>query len=886
MGQVTVQSTQADQSATGSDFPILPFDEGSWAAQAYAGRLGWKGTRISWSSHKALHADACIHPVEKGAGPGVMYGTTSNNRRRNVDFDDGLGHVTGLAIDLDEGIYDLEQIRRCTARLRKRDIRYHLQWRKAASGVYKIHLMLPYAEPYPVISVSSVREAQISLTRAVLGDVKFDPSTTKAAGVLFCMTIRDGDEPPSEEVYEGHYAIDMLGHHPTWLQGEKRKGRTRETPEDATPTSNLFLSAVVSHGWVDAKGAWDIECPVGHGDDYQGKTYLYPSGTISCMAGKCQAKPLGWFIDHLPPETRETMQGLITEPLVDALEAASMPTVSVAEAHAQMQTALRDNRPVEGHATVVQVSTGAGKTRAVAEYLNEYSAPFEDERIGLTSVLALPTNALLREVEQRITIEHKTRVGVLAVLNDDGTPACKKHKTASDLQKAGGNVHRLLCNHCEYKEGCPARDGTTSGQGALTLTNQALFSSVAAEHLDSGKHPLLVWDESPPWVRSTQILSRDLDWLLAEFDEAARPLRTVEQWLQGMAQVTLFADRYRAAVRPVLECLRWARASLPAGTYSAKDIVSRWAQIPLHQMILARAIAASGQEPTNDPWADLVDAYTHAYKLNAVEMGFDVMRPETRARVVRSEKLMSALGVLAGEEAILVISKDFMSFASLTPDGTLFRQRGGVVLDATANLSEIQALRPDTRVVQLRVADNGETERYVIYAAGLERKSLAHRPKRLDRCVVHAKAAVKRWANRELIAAPKVAVFTYKAYVNQVKEQWPEAEVAYYGNTRGYDRFYQEGFDAFITLGDPVQNLGALAMSWRVLKGDAAQSDGWQEYVDATASGELAQAHGRARSPQAKLGKGGRLHMHYGKKPPAGWDLEQTSVDGLSFVEP
>jgi hypothetical protein len=859
---------------------VAPFKD--WRGLVYAGRFGVVGTPIeSFKDLIELTNDATKVTFAKGEGPAVMTAFTANHRRRNEDFNEE-SVVTGLVIDLDEGVPDMAPIRGLVDWLKRRDIAYHLQWRKAET-TYKVHLILPYAEPTQAKDPVTIREQQAALTaRLIPAGIQFDYATTKAAGLCYLMTPRPGQTAQVyTEVHFGANALDFVTMYPPWLQGETRRKRSRA---EATAETTLLLGAIEVNEWVESKGAWDITCPIGHGDDYRSKTYLYPNGVISCMAGRCQGKPLAWFLSHLDEGVRNEIIASSITPL--KVELARVETkVTLTKAHSDMHEALADNRAIEGHATVVQVSTGAGKTRAIAEYLNAYSAPFEGERTasGLSAVLAVPTNALLREVEPRLTIPHIRKFGVLAVLNDDGTPACKKHTVAKTLQESGGNIHRLLCGHCEFKEGCPARDNATVGDGSLTLTNHALMPTVARDLLEKGRHPLLVWDESPQWVDTGNITLKDLDWLTTEFDREANPPRTSEAMLDAMVDVRLFPDRYRAAVRPVLEALRWIRTYWN-GVLNCGEYVRRWAGVSTNRIVLAKARDATGTEASGDPWKDLMACFADATMLNRSEMGYDGMRPDTQQRVLRAERIMRTLGLMAGEDAVLVVEPHHVSISSLTASGSLFRRYGGVVLDATANLAELRRLRPDLRAVTLRVADAGSTERYLQHLPGLDRKSLKHRPERLSQCVDHAKMSVARWAKAGRVEV-KPVVFTYMAHSKVVKTLWPEAEVGYFGNTRGYDRFFQEGFNTFITIGDPITNLSALALQWRVLTGAVPVSSDseWQRYVSASAESELAQAHGRARNPQVLKGPGGRIHMHYGRKVPAGWDSETTRVDPVSL---
>jgi hypothetical protein len=179
--------------------------------------------------------------------------------------------------------------------------------------------------------------------------------------------------------------------------------------------------------------------------------------------------------------------------------------------------------------------------------------------------------------------------------------------------------------------------------------------------------------------------------------------------------------------------------------------------------------------------------------------------------------------------------------------------------------------------VQLNVGDQGENYRYAIHTQGLSRKRLQQEIDVLVAAIRHAK---KTCEGREL---EKVVVFSYKDQESLIKKLWPEATFAYFGNTRGYDFYFQQGYDAFVTIGDPISNMDALALQWSVLTGGLPDnSEAWKAYVESSASSELAQAHGRARSPQLKKGFGERLHLHYGTKIPMGWDRDNCTIDTIT----
>lgn len=871
-----VTSTQI-QSATRFVAPnvaTIDWSPNDFKAFAYAGRFATKGDQLNgWYEYIQLHEEALNTEFAKGNGPGIMHAVSLTGGRQTQD----VSHITALAIDIDTNAIDPAPFFELCDWLKLNDITYLAQWRDAGY-TYKFHLVLPLAQNYPVYDAKAVREYRIELFERILRD-RYIPDIAPAVvnQLLYTYTKRPGALIPDQEHHLGSKALDMVGMYPPSVQRTARRRRVIGTEADATAEAHVLKKVLTIYEWVESKGAWDVKCPVDHGEDYHSKTYLYPSGHISCMAGKCQGKPTAWFISYLPEQLQMEVLDAGAHRLRNELTQRTLQFVHIEDANTKINEALRLTSPVERHATCIQVSTGAGKTRAVTNHLNQYSAPYEDEGVssGKTAVLALPTNALLDEVRQRLEIPHKRMVGVLAVLNEDGSPACKKYPQAKRLQESGGNVHRLLCSHCEYKDDCAARKGTRTGAGSLITTNHSLMTTAATEFHSKGRHPLLVWDESPKWVQTATLNNRDIDWLLSEFDKEAAPKKDV---LASIMDVRLFSDRYRVAVRPMLEIVRQI-ARAPIGQYKPSNVATNWTKAPVNKVVVLRALSVVGLEGNGD-WSDIVSAFNNAYRLNTIEMGFDGMRPDTQERVLRAERVLEALGVLSGEDCVIHRAEHFLVIASLTPEASLFKEYGGVVLDATANVAELTALRPDTNLTRIYVKDVGSVERYVITTPGLSRTALSADASTLTKTVDKAKKQVVKWARIQGIKEPKVAIFTYKDRLDEVKRLWPEADVAYYGNTRGYDRWFQEGFDVFLTIGDPISNLGSLALQWTVLTGKPPV-DGdiaFQAYISASAEAEAAQAHGRARDPQAKKGFGGRLHIHFGVRIPAGWNFENCRV--------
>ena len=237
----------------------------------------------------------------------------------------------------------------------------------------------------------------------------------------------------------------------------------------------------------------------------------------------------------------------------------------------------------------------------------------------------------------------------------------------------------------------------------------------------------------------------------------------------------------------------------------------------------------------------------------------------------------------------MVHSPGVISLTCLTENGALWRSHGGVVLDATAPVAFLEALRPTGGVVleEVHVQDKDPktTTRRMFLHDRLSRKELFSDP-----------AGILRGVNQKLLQAlgkapptPEegLVLFTYRRAIKepQLASVWQEllqglqnrfrsVELHHYGNVRGYDHWFRRGFTTFVTVGDPIPNIGAAGMQAAAAGLDAEEAE---EALKALARSELAQAHGRARDAQT----GHRRHFHFGMQPPFGWD---GSVAGLEVV--
>lgn len=820
----------------------------------------------TWSTYVTDHlqyAATAIVDKDDLFNPALVHGR-SDGFRCNV----GITSCTALLLDCDDPRPepDLTLLN---------GVRYLYQARPVAGG-WKFHLVLPLAETMVVSEtafapeqISARREAAIAWFSEAL-DRRLDEKLAGLAWVLHPYCRRSAtDSVPKTVVGEGALLDLEALLASTGFVDRARRGpkRTGPTP-DAAALSAAVLEALKDR-FLDSPrrpAGRPIACPFDHSGQSQSSTCVTDTGLIVCLHDGCHNRVQAeyWVRLGLP-------LGKFALEVQTQLAAAQSVKVTVPEAADRIAEALDAARPYERTATVVQVTTGAGKTRAVTSFLNRYCAPTEDGP-GRSAVLALPTNRLLREVLARIQVPHRVQVGVLAVLNDDGTPACKKHEEAARLQKSGGDVHRLMCSGCEYREGCPARDGASTGDGALTVTNQALLPSVVKTLQESGRLPLVVWDECPELVSVTALRFADLSWALDRFEEEDRPGPILARW----DRPPVFGEGYRVCLRPLVEVLQRLRFQ------SLTDAVEEYGRTRLSESQLARAEALLGLTvPVTGTWARIQRVAALGRRVNVSDSTFDHMTSVQQETVLRAEKVCSQLKPLLEPDVVTEKVLGGIQVTVLTASGRLWRDHGGVVLDATAPVAELQALRSDLVSVRLAVADAGVVRRLLKPQPGLARchfkRYSKNRQSAVIETVVGDLSREVRRLERRLGRPPKTAVFSYRHYLELLQAKWdgPGAvEWGYYGNTRGYDRWFQEGFDCFVTIGDPYQNIGADLATATYLK--LPEPDGFSA---SRARAEAAQAHGRSRAPQPKLVAGERLHVHYGRLAPSGWDAENTMID-------
>jgi hypothetical protein len=332
-----------------------------------------------------------------------------------------------------------------------------------------------------------------------------------------------------------------------------------------------------------------------------------------------------------------------------------------------------------------------------------------------------------------------------------------------------------------------------------------------------------------------------------------------------------------------VEVLRRMRgATLP-------DAVTEYGATRLCESQLHRAETLLGVPvTTRDTWDRIRAVAGAARRVNVSEQMFDSMSEENQGHILRAETIHRALAALLEDDTAIRPQPGALEVVCLTEAGKQWRDFGGVVLDATAPVHELLALRPDARVVDIAVRDaaDSETVRILTHTPGVSRTALAlrgeeRRGEALGAVAVSINRNLARLEKR-LGRKPKVLVITYKAHVEALRvlvnsELVADVDFKHYGNTRGYDGWFQAGFDCFVTVGDPYSNVVTDELIHTYLKVEA-DLDSFSAY---RARSELAQSHGRARSVQAKRGDGVRLALHYGRLAPLDWNSGNCMVEGL-----
>ena len=874
-----------------------PWDPAAFVANAFSNRFGKTGTPLKgWGSYCTELNSYLTFVRVKSKLPLIIHGTFRPGGRDQ----DHMAAVSALAVDHDSpvGKRPVELLKH----LKDSNISYVYQERVTPNGAsgpanetVKYHLVLPFSDP-PTFAEGSRdgyginygRMARMRQYLEALLDVSLDKAMDRPTQGLYPYCVRDGVEPYQEH-HVGVRALDLGA----TLQKLGYKDRAHYGKQTLVTHGGAAIWDTLQDLRINEapgqKGLY-IHCPAGHGDATKTKTLLTPTGRVICMAEKCRGKPTEYFIDLLEKRRREALeQNYLARYRAEAAEYDLKPKIDLHQVADTIARELRDVNPHEPGIRVLRITPGAGKTWGAVRYLEQYCAPLEEEA-GRTAVVAFPTNALLREVSAGIQIPHRIRGGVLSVLNENGTHACQKYDLAKRVQEAGGNVHRVLCARCEFSDGCSARNGTdrevrpyAEDEGrpsTLTLTNHALLPTVLRELREKrGRTPLVVLDESPGWVETVEVR---LDELRTVGERLRRDLAG-ETGRDTFSDLRLYPDRLTSLL---LEAVSFAESMFlnrdpgPEGVDVDVDAaLRRWSVFPARK--------AGVRVYDNPPGVDealSMSEWVRAF--DAVEAGegggaesilpFDQRDLQTQAEDAKAwgvvKRLQRLLGAGRGPR---VAVRAFQGLLEATVSGEVVSAvpaaNGAVLLDASASETVVRGVFGDRVTVRdVSVKDARDVSRRVVLLRGLSRGALG----------------LTDWAARSpdgVLAFDKVAgqvadmkgrtvVFTYKALkdalaerVMELNPEW-QGEVHHYGDVRGYNRWSDNAFVNFVTVGDPLPNPGYVNAVLRYLR---VSGDGDVGFSKEAARGELVQAHGRARDPQAKTHA--RAHVHYGKLVPSGW---------------
>jgi hypothetical protein len=799
-----------------------------------------------------------------------------------------MASVSALAVDHDSS-HGKRPVELLTF-LKSNDVSYVYQEREV-EGVVKYHLVLPFSDPPQFTEGSrdgySINYGRMARLRSYLEsvlDVSLDKAMDRPTQGLYPYCVRDG-VTPYQEHHEGSKALNLtdtlqkLGY-----KDRAHYGKQLHVTHEGAAVWDTLQDLRIKE--APGKGLY-IRCPAGHEDATNSKTLLTPTGRVICMAEKCRGKPTEHFLALLEERRREALEhNYLARYRAEAAEYDLKPKIDLRQVAETIARELEEVNPHEPGIRVLRITPGAGKTWGAVQYLERYCEPIEEEA-GRTAVIAFPTNALLREVSAGIRVPHRIRAGVLSVLNESGGPACQKYDLAKRVQEAGGNVHRVLCARCEFAETCPARKGTDrevrpyadDGQpSTLLLTNHALLPSVLRELRGRGRTPLVVVDESPSWVETVQIQSSELSLVK---DRLTRDLNG-ETGRDTLSDLRIYPDRLGALY---LEAVSFAESMFPARDPGVEGVevdvdaaLRRWGVWPARKA----GVRVYDKPPDVDEalsmseWARAFDAVEGAGGSESI-LPFDQRDGQTQDADAKVWDVLKRLQSLLGVgRAPRVAVRAFRGLLEATVSGevvsALPATSGAVLLDASASETLIRGVfgeRVTLRDVSVRDAPN--VSRRVVLMGGLSRGALGLTPWASgsgaggERALEYVAVALSRLKGRSVVFTYKALKDVLRKRVLELNPQW-EGDVHHYGDVRGYNRWSEDAFSNFVSVGDPLPNPGNVNAALRYLRVGGVAESGFAAEV---ARGELVQAHGRARDPQTKTHA--RTHVHFGKLVPSDW---------------
>jgi hypothetical protein len=772
-----------------------------------------------------------------------------------------------------------------------------------AEGKIKWHLEIPLVVSYPIdqkdVFTSKERYcARFGWTLGVFASIGkltgVDASTDRLLQPMFASCKRTADSAIPEFLYRDGLGFD-------WDQFLKatsfvapevtpRKKVTHATVVSTvggTAGLSLLAEAFAMEGLFVGKGKNGkaiVLCPQGSEHtgvtDGTSSTVILPSGVMGvfkCSHAHCKHLQSADVIKRLSADTQAWISEQMSKPGVekvkrqlDAQAHPLEPDVTLAEVEQVVGKAIED---FEGGLCVVQVPTGAGKTRAEQHWLAKRKKGW----------VAVPTHVLAEEVLAALKA-----LGAAAKLHQGVTRALEKldccpfKTTVVQVQAMGGSVPKLCCSDCPKSRDCPARKPV--GDGEIHVLPHALLGGVKLEERDenageSDPGDFALIDESPQlWKEETldAITLGSASGVLSVKNDLTDPMDAKGLWL--VTQVALAMDggkvKIEDAAKKVIDTAD-GKAALEA--VEGASIYLRWKSEVAVDGLAGRVRRAA---------RDLGDHFAE-----------ELVKPKGLVSA-KADKVGEVLQYLKAVKVGLVVAKALGEPSQRwrseklvvhvdTSEARFIRRNGGVLLDATPDMAELKRLRDGVvDIKRVFVADSVPFTRTVVFRSHSSRRSLLPKGNpNWEEVMPIVRDALERAANA---GVKKLLVITYLKLADGLNKggtpcdpllaEWRKdktLEVNHYGGVRG--RNVWKDFDGCVTVGDPWCPVTSYEERAGILGIPALL------HQRETAARELAQAHGRLRAPSRKEPA---WAWHYGQVAPMDWDTFNAKVEQMPAHRP
>lgn len=709
-----------------------------------------------------------------------------------------------------------------------------------------------------------------------------------------------GDAAPSVSAREGLAVnftrlLEQFGYAAPLAPPRKVRPRTIATrawtameeapPADAAPWVRALFDAGMLGRRVGNKGFVCV-CPLAHEhtehDHSDTSTVVLDEGSLVCQRG-------GGHLRGRMEEARNAMPASVQHYFDTAGQARlramledEQPQPRGREEAAQLlEETIRTAVCAPGEVLVVQAPTGLGKSHAT----RAAAATGEDAWL-----LTGPSHRLLEQNRDAFQATHQQpaslRRGVLRVLNEDGTPACKLFALALRVQEAGASVPEVLCKGCPHEKDCIAIK--TEAPERVEFLPHAMMQQRLKKKDYAAR---IVADETPALLRPVHLGPSD-------FQRLHRAAHT-----KVAAERAPFVGSWRTVVRPwlaimraVMECGGLAEATRAAlNNEHGDELIAAAVFRATTRRGEKRRVRDAEREARFHQLREAIPSTLGEDFAKAcaamVLCGRPRLSEKTRLEDCDANEQARLIALLSSANALYATAEAWQAVRgdargvrchALTSEARTLRSHGGVVLDATPTLPLLEAVFPKVRVVRIGAADGAACTREIHYREGATRSQWSPRGGmvRWDRVLAVLEQALARLRKAD---AKRVLVVTYtnietalnsappakvKAALEAFCGEGREIAFRHYGpGIRGLDEW--SAFDAFVTLGDPWADVDGVHELCA-----AANADPERVSV-AFARADLAQAHGRARDPQRTTPA---THLHYGAIAPEGWSASNTTI--------